>query len=132
MRDCEPFTVAEVLTMPVYVYKCDACGLAFERKQAVCERSLTDCPECEGRVRRVIQPVGIAFKGSGFYVTDHRSHNATTDASSSKESASDSASKAKDSPGDASSKAQDDGSGSSGKAKDTSSDSSGKARDSAK
>jgi putative FmdB family regulatory protein len=64
--------------MPVYVYKCDQCGLAFERKQAVTEAPLCDCPECEGRVRRVIQPVGVVFKGSGWYVTDHRSHNATS------------------------------------------------------
>lgn len=70
--------------MPVYVYKCDACGLAFERKQSVSEGPLHDCPECEGHVRRVIQPVGVLFKGSGFYVTDNRSHAATTDAPGSK------------------------------------------------
>jgi putative FmdB family regulatory protein len=65
--------------MPVYVYKCDACGQVFERKQAVTEGPLSDCPECEGRVRRVFQPVGIVFKGSGWYVTDHRSPSATTE-----------------------------------------------------
>ena len=41
------------------------------------EPSLEDCPECEGRVHRVIQPVGIVFKGSGFYVTDNRSKSST-------------------------------------------------------
>lgn len=87
--------------MPVYVYKCDACGLTFERKQTVTERPLAGCPECDGHVRRVIQPVGIVFKGSGFYVTDHRSHNSTTDVSSNK----DSPSKAKDSSGDTAEKA---------------------------
>jgi len=41
------------------------------------EAPLTDCPECEGHVQRVIQPVGIVFKGSGFYVTDNRSKSST-------------------------------------------------------
>ncbi|MHB0878018.1 MAG: FmdB family zinc ribbon protein [Anaerolineae bacterium] len=63
--------------MPMYVYQCDKCGLTFERKQAVTEAPLCDCPECDGHVRRVIQPVGVVFKGSGWYVTDHRSKNAT-------------------------------------------------------
>ena len=38
---------------------------------------LVDCPECDGHLRRVIQPVGIVFKGSGFYVTDNRSKSST-------------------------------------------------------
>jgi putative FmdB family regulatory protein len=62
--------------MPMYVYQCDKCGLTFERKQAIAEAPLCDCPECDGRVRRVIQPVGVVFKGSGWYVTDHRSKTA--------------------------------------------------------
>jgi predicted nucleic acid-binding Zn ribbon protein len=41
------------------------------------EAPLVDCPECEGYVHRVIQPVGIVFRGSGFYVTDNRSHSST-------------------------------------------------------
>ena len=41
------------------------------------EAPLSDCPECEGHVQRVIQPVGIVFKGSGFYVTDNRSKSST-------------------------------------------------------
>jgi predicted nucleic acid-binding Zn ribbon protein len=41
------------------------------------EAPLKDCPECEGHVQRVIQPVGIVFKGSGFYVTDNRSKSST-------------------------------------------------------
>lgn len=63
--------------MPIYVYRCDTCGLTFERRQRMTEAPLTDCPECEGHVQRVIQPVGIVFKGSGFYVTDNRSHSST-------------------------------------------------------
>jgi putative FmdB family regulatory protein len=63
--------------MPIYVYQCETCGLTFERRQHMTEPSLEDCPECDGRVHRVIQPVGIVFKGSGFYVTDNRSKSAT-------------------------------------------------------
>ena len=64
--------------MPIYVYQCETCGVTFERRQRMIEDPLTDCPECEnGRVHRVIQPVGIVFKGSGFYVTDNRSPSST-------------------------------------------------------
>ena len=63
--------------MPIYVYRCDTCGLTFERRQRMTERPLEDCPECDGHVQRVIQPVGIVFKGSGFYVTDNRSKSST-------------------------------------------------------
>ena len=63
--------------MPVYVYRCDTCGLTFERRQSMAEPALMDCPECEGHVHRVIQPVGVMFKGSGFYVTDNRSPSST-------------------------------------------------------
>ncbi|MGI5916137.1 MAG: FmdB family zinc ribbon protein [Anaerolineae bacterium] len=59
--------------MPTYRYKCEECGIQFDRFQHFSEDPLTTCPECEGFVRRVIQPVGIIFKGSGFYVTDNRS-----------------------------------------------------------
>lgn len=65
--------------MPVYVYRCDTCGVAFEKKQSVTETPLCDCPECDGHVRRVYQPVGVVFKGSGWYVTDSRGHKATVD-----------------------------------------------------
>jgi len=63
--------------MPVYVYRCDTCGLTFERRQSMTEPTLVDCPECDGHVHRVIQPVGVMFKGSGFYVTDNRSPSST-------------------------------------------------------
>ena len=58
--------------MPIYLYECDSCGLRFERLQRMSEEPLTECPECDGHVHRVIQPVGIIFKGSGFYITDNR------------------------------------------------------------
>jgi putative FmdB family regulatory protein len=63
--------------MPVYVYQCDSCGVIFERQQSFSDAPLTGCPECEGCVHRVIQPVGIVFKGSGFYVTDNRAKSST-------------------------------------------------------
>ena len=59
--------------MPVYAYECSECGVRFERRQSFSDDPITVCPECEGQVRRLIQPVGILFKGSGFYVTDNRS-----------------------------------------------------------
>ena len=55
--------------MPTYVYECRACQESFEAEQSIKDAPLTDCP-CGGTVRRIIQPVGIAFKGSGFYVND--------------------------------------------------------------
>jgi putative FmdB family regulatory protein len=57
--------------MPRYEYECDACGIRFERIQHFRDEPLKDCPECGFSVHRVLQPVGIIFKGSGFYVTDH-------------------------------------------------------------
>jgi putative FmdB family regulatory protein len=58
--------------MPTYEYECQECGIHFERRQRITEEPLKTCPECKGEVRRVIYPVGIVFKGSGWYVTDHR------------------------------------------------------------
>jgi putative FmdB family regulatory protein len=63
--------------MPVYEYLCQACGLRFEKVQSFNAAPLTDCPNCGGSVQRVIQPVGVIFKGSGFYVTDNRGKSST-------------------------------------------------------
>jgi putative FmdB family regulatory protein len=59
--------------MPIYTYECENCGERFEAKQSFQAASLTVCLTCEGKLHRIIQPVGIIFKGSGFYVTDSRS-----------------------------------------------------------
>lgn len=60
--------------MPVYTYRCDSCGVEFERHQSFNDAPLKICPECRKKtVRRVITPSKIIFKGSGFYATDHRS-----------------------------------------------------------
>ena len=60
--------------MPVYTYRCESCGVQFERSQKFSDASLTRCPECGKKtLRKVYTPVGIVFKGSGFYSTDHKS-----------------------------------------------------------
>lgn len=59
--------------MPVYAYQCNECGVRFERRQSFSDAPINVCPECEGKVHRLIQPAGVIFKGSGFYSTDHRS-----------------------------------------------------------
>ena len=58
--------------MPIYEYECCECEFTFERKQRFDEEPVAMCPECQGKARRVIRSVPIIFKGSGFYVTDHR------------------------------------------------------------
>ncbi|HSB90566.1 MAG TPA: FmdB family zinc ribbon protein [Anaerolineales bacterium] len=60
--------------MPTYAYRCDNCGVQFDRFQSFSEPPLVRCPECgEDALRKLYTPVGIVFKGSGFYATDHRS-----------------------------------------------------------
>ncbi|MHB1357496.1 MAG: FmdB family zinc ribbon protein [Anaerolineae bacterium] len=61
--------------MPKYDYRCKKCGIVFERYQRFSEEPITCCPECDGTVYRLISPVGIVFKGSGFYITDHRNNS---------------------------------------------------------
>jgi putative FmdB family regulatory protein len=58
--------------VPTYGYACTACGHEFEIVQAMTDPSLTECPSCGGRLRKVFHPVGVTFKGSGFYRTDSR------------------------------------------------------------
>jgi predicted nucleic acid-binding Zn ribbon protein len=61
--------------MPVYVYKNLTTGATFEVEQRISEPALTCDPVSGDPVKRIIQPVGIAFKGSGFYVNDSRGKN---------------------------------------------------------
>ena len=58
--------------MPMYTYRCEQCGVRFDRRQSFTAQALTRCPECHGHVRRLIQPAGIVFKGSGWYITDSK------------------------------------------------------------
>ena len=60
--------------MPIYTYRCENCGVQFERRQHFSDEPLKICPECQTEtLRKVYLPVGIVFKGSGFYSTDNRS-----------------------------------------------------------
>jgi len=69
--------------MPLYAYKCDACGHEFDKFQHFVDDPLTVCPVCrEETLRKVFSPVGIVFKGKGFYATDHRSPSGTSSSKS--------------------------------------------------
>ena len=69
--------------MPTYQYACTECGHAFEQFQSFSDASLTECPECRGRLRKVYNAVGVVFKGSGFYRTDSRGKDSSSTTASS-------------------------------------------------
>ncbi|MHC1740252.1 MAG: FmdB family zinc ribbon protein [Anaerolineaceae bacterium] len=71
--------------MPIYTYRCENCGVQFDRTQKFTDNPLVQCPECGKKtLRKVYTPVGIVFKGSGFYATDHHSASGQSWASGSK------------------------------------------------
>ncbi len=74
--------------MPTYAYACTECDHRFEAVQAFTDSSLSECPECTGRLRKLFSAVGIVFKGSGFYRTDSRKASAASDTASTKDSGS--------------------------------------------
>ncbi|GAB10453.1 hypothetical protein GOARA_056_02010 [Gordonia araii NBRC 100433] len=84
--------------MPTYSYACTECDNAFDIVQSFADDSLTECPDCQGKLRKLFNSVGIVFKGSGFYRTDSRSGSvpASSDSGSSS-SSSDSGSSSSDS-----------------------------------
>lgn len=65
--------------MPTYQYSCTECGHFFEAVQSFSDDSLTVCPECDGKLRKVFNAVGVVFKGSGFYRTDSRGSSTSSD-----------------------------------------------------
>ncbi|MDR7313594.1 putative FmdB family regulatory protein [Nocardioides luteus] len=69
--------------MPTYQYACTECGHAFDQFQSFSDASLTECPECSGKLRKVFSAAGVVFKGSGFYRTDSRSGSSSSSSSSS-------------------------------------------------
>jgi putative FmdB family regulatory protein len=71
--------------MPLYEYECENCGHRFEVIQKFSDPPLTECPKCQGAVRKLPSSPAIQFKGSGFYITDY-ARKSSTDASSSKSS----------------------------------------------
>jgi putative FmdB family regulatory protein len=66
--------------VPTYEYACTECGDRLEVVQRFSDDPLSVCAACGGRLRKVFSPVGIVFKGSGFYRTDSRSSTATAGA----------------------------------------------------
>lgn len=64
--------------MPTYQYACKTCGHRFEIVQSFSDASLTECPECQGDLRKVFNSVGVVFKGSGFYRNDSRSGSSSS------------------------------------------------------
>ena len=75
--------------MPTYQYQCTECGESLEAVQKFSDEALTECPSCQGRLRKVFSAVGVVFKGSGFYRTDSRgSSSSSTPAAKSGDSSS--------------------------------------------
>jgi putative FmdB family regulatory protein len=66
--------------VPTYAYACNTCGHEFEVVQSMSDAALTACPSCSGPLRKVFHPVGVTFKGSGFYRTDSRAGSSSTPA----------------------------------------------------
>jgi putative FmdB family regulatory protein len=64
--------------VPTYAYACTACDHRFEIFQSFSDDSLTECPQCEGRLRKLFNAVGVVFKGGGFYRTDSRSGSSSS------------------------------------------------------
>jgi putative FmdB family regulatory protein len=74
--------------MPVYTYRCDNCGIQFERRQSFADSPLKTCPECRKKsLKKVISPTRVIFKGSGFYATDHKSPSGDSSAAKKTETA---------------------------------------------
>jgi len=74
--------------MPTYSYRCTECGTAFDIQQAFTDDSLTECPNCGGKLRKLFSAVGVSFTGSGFYRNDSRSTPSDGSSSSSSSSSS--------------------------------------------
>jgi putative FmdB family regulatory protein len=68
--------------MPTYGYRCGSCGHEFEIRQRITDEPLTTCPKCNGKLAKMLYPIGISFKGSGFYTTDYKSSGEGADTSS--------------------------------------------------
>jgi len=72
--------------MPVYTYHCEECRHEFDVQQGFSEDPLNRCPNCSKiSLRKVYKPARVVFKGSGFYVTDHRSSSRVSNSGSEKE-----------------------------------------------
>lgn len=74
--------------MPTYSYRCTECGTAFDIVQSFSDDSLTECPTCGGRLRKLYNAVGVVFKGGGFYRNDSRTDGKGAKSASSGDSSS--------------------------------------------
>ncbi|MFC8241413.1 FmdB family zinc ribbon protein [Streptomyces chartreusis] len=74
--------------MPTYQYQCTECGEGLEAVQKFTDDALTECPNCQGRLKKVFSAVGIVFKGSGFYRNDSRGSSSSSSPASAKSSSS--------------------------------------------
>jgi putative FmdB family regulatory protein len=73
--------------VPTYQYSCTECGEQLEAVQSFSDPALTECPNCQGKLRKVFNSVGIVFKGSGFYRNDSRSGSVSSEKSGEKPAA---------------------------------------------
>ncbi|MGA5087734.1 FmdB family zinc ribbon protein [Streptomyces pseudogriseolus] len=89
--------------MPTYQYQCTECGEGLEAVQKFTDDALTECPNCQGRLKKVFSAVGIVFKGSGFYRNDSRGSSSSSSPASSKSSGSSSSSSSSSDSGSSSS-----------------------------
>ncbi|WP_405697340.1 FmdB family transcriptional regulator [Streptomyces coelicoflavus] len=98
--------------MPTYQYQCTECGEGLEAVQKFTDDALTECPNCQGRLKKVFSAVGIVFKGSGFYRNDSRGSSSSSSPASSSKAASSSASSSSSSSSDSGSSSSSSSSGS--------------------
>lgn len=82
--------------MPIYEYKCQQCGLHFEKRQSVSDDPLTTCEKCHGKLEKQWSLSGFQFKGAGWYVTDYAGNRADKSSSSESTTSTETASKSKD------------------------------------
>lgn len=106
--------------MPTYAYACTECGHRFDAVQSFTDDALTTCPECQGRLRKVFNSVGVVFKGSGFYRTDSRSEGGKSSSTTSSSSGTTSSSSTSSSSSTTSSSTSDSSGSSSGSASSSS------------
>jgi putative FmdB family regulatory protein len=113
--------------VPTYSYACTECDNKFDAVQAFSDDALTECPQCEGRLRKLFGKVGVVFKGSGFYRTDSREAAKTASNGAAKSSSDDSSSSSSSSEKKADSSNSDSSASSSSKSDSSSSSSTSKA-----
>src|ERR671935_1716319 len=77
-RPVRLWSAERIVTLPTYTYTCTSCNDYVEKRQSFSDPPLTTCEQCGGSLRKVFHPVGIVFKGSGWYVTDSRSASSST------------------------------------------------------